>query len=148
MLPLGGITVVTLEHAVAAPFATRQLADIGAQVLKIERPGVSGSTTRRSSRTSATRMSRRRHQGGWRDVGEGGIMSGDDHNATRGGQMVWRSLLSVPGSNLRMGNGDQALLRDLREHHGVVLRGHRHGPRRQVWLVAPASVLDLERRAV
>jgi hypothetical protein len=75
-------------------------------------------------------------------------MSGDDHNATRGGQMVWRSLLSVPGSNLRMGNGDQALLRVPREHHRVVLRGPHPGPRRQVWLVAPARVLDLERRAV
>jgi len=37
--PLEGITVVTLEHAVAAPFATRQLADMGARVIKIERPG-------------------------------------------------------------------------------------------------------------
>ena len=40
MLPLEGITVVTLEHAIAAPFATRQLADLGARVIKIERPGV------------------------------------------------------------------------------------------------------------
>jgi crotonobetainyl-CoA:carnitine CoA-transferase CaiB-like acyl-CoA transferase len=37
--PLDGITVVTLEHAIAAPFATRQLADLGARVIKIERPG-------------------------------------------------------------------------------------------------------------
>lgn len=40
MRPLQGITVVTLEHAIAAPFATRQLADLGARVIKIERPGV------------------------------------------------------------------------------------------------------------
>ena len=40
MRPLDGITVVTLEHAVAAPFASRQLADLGARVIKIERPGV------------------------------------------------------------------------------------------------------------
>jgi itaconate CoA-transferase len=39
MRPLEGITVVTLEHAIAAPFATRQLADLGARVIKIERPG-------------------------------------------------------------------------------------------------------------
>ena len=40
MQPLKGMTVVTLEHAIAAPFATRQLADLGARVIKIERPGV------------------------------------------------------------------------------------------------------------
>ena len=40
MLPLEGITVVSLEQAVAAPFATRQLADLGARVIKVERPEV------------------------------------------------------------------------------------------------------------
>ncbi len=40
MRPLAGTTVVTLEHAIAAPFCTRQLADLGARVIKIERPGV------------------------------------------------------------------------------------------------------------
>ncbi len=38
-LPLEGITVVALGQAVAAPFATRQLADLGARVIKVERPG-------------------------------------------------------------------------------------------------------------
>ena len=37
--PLDGITVVSLEHAIAAPFASRQLADLGARVIKVERPG-------------------------------------------------------------------------------------------------------------
>ena len=40
MRPLEGITVVTLEHAIAGPFASRQLADLGARVIKVERPGV------------------------------------------------------------------------------------------------------------
>ena len=38
--PLDGITVISLEHAIAAPFCTRQLADMGARVIKIERPKV------------------------------------------------------------------------------------------------------------
>jgi len=39
MQPLAGITVVSLEHAIAAPLATRHLADLGARVIKVERPG-------------------------------------------------------------------------------------------------------------
>ncbi|MBN3754471.1 CoA transferase [Paraburkholderia sp. Tr-20389] len=39
MRPLQGIKVVTFEHAIAAPFCTRQLADLGARVIKVERPG-------------------------------------------------------------------------------------------------------------
>ena len=39
MRPLQGITVVTLEHAIAAPLCTRHLADLGARVIKVERPG-------------------------------------------------------------------------------------------------------------
>src|SRR5439155_3507289 len=38
--PLDGTLVVSLEHAIAAPFCTRQLADLGARVIKVERPGV------------------------------------------------------------------------------------------------------------
>ncbi|MDQ1550203.1 MAG: itaconate CoA-transferase, partial [Microbacteriaceae bacterium] len=39
MRPLEGITIIACEQAVAAPMATRQLADLGARVIKIERPG-------------------------------------------------------------------------------------------------------------
>lgn len=50
MRPLDGITVVALEQAVATPFATRQLADLGARVIKVERPGT-GDFARQYDRT-------------------------------------------------------------------------------------------------
>jgi len=39
MRPLDGVTVLALEHVIAAPFCTRQLADLGARIIKVERPG-------------------------------------------------------------------------------------------------------------
>jgi itaconate CoA-transferase len=56
MLPLEGIMVVALEQAVAAPFATRQLADLGARVIKVERPG-GGDFARHYDRTAAGQSS-------------------------------------------------------------------------------------------
>jgi crotonobetainyl-CoA:carnitine CoA-transferase CaiB-like acyl-CoA transferase len=50
MRPLEGITVVALEQVIAGPFATRQLAELGARVVKIERPG-SGDASRGYDRT-------------------------------------------------------------------------------------------------
>jgi itaconate CoA-transferase len=52
MRPLEGITVVALEQVIAGPFATRQLAELGARVIKIERPG-SGDAARGYDRTVA-----------------------------------------------------------------------------------------------
>ena len=50
--PLSGMTVVALEHAIAAPFCTRQLADLGARVIKVERPGVGDFARAYDHRTS------------------------------------------------------------------------------------------------
>jgi itaconate CoA-transferase len=56
MLPLEGIMVVALEQAVAAPLATRHLADLGARVIKVERPG-GGDFARHYDRTVAGQAS-------------------------------------------------------------------------------------------
>jgi crotonobetainyl-CoA:carnitine CoA-transferase CaiB-like acyl-CoA transferase len=55
--PLDDITVVSLEHAIAAPFCTRQLADLGARVIKVERPGSGDFARDYDSRTQGRRIS-------------------------------------------------------------------------------------------
>ena len=54
--PLEGITVVSLEQAVAGPLATRHLADLGARVIKVERPGI-GDFARAYDHTRPRRVS-------------------------------------------------------------------------------------------
>lgn len=51
MRPLDGIKVVSLEHALSAPYCTRQLADQGARVIKVERPGIGDFARHYDSRT-------------------------------------------------------------------------------------------------
>ena len=58
-MPLDGIMVVSIEQAVAAPFATRQLADLGARVIKIERP-VDGDFARHYDERVGSRVEHRR----------------------------------------------------------------------------------------
>jgi len=53
--PLDGITVVAIEHAIAAPFCTRQLADLGARVIKVERPGTGDFARQYDARRVASR---------------------------------------------------------------------------------------------
>ncbi|KAJ6130936.1 hypothetical protein N7523_001396 [Penicillium sp. IBT 18751x] len=54
--PLAGVTVVSLEQAIAAPFCTRQLADLGARVNKIERPGVGDFARQYDTRVKALNL--------------------------------------------------------------------------------------------
>src|ERR1700678_465393 len=102
MLPLDGIMVGALEQAVAAPFATRQLADLGARVIKIERPGA-GDFARHYDRTVHGQAS----YFVWLNRGKESI---ELDVKSPGGQTVLAALLDradVPVQHLAAGAGDR-----------------------------------------
>jgi len=110
MLPLDGITVVALEQAVAAPFATRQLADLGARVIKVERPGT-GDFARHYDRTVAGQAS----YFVWLNRGKESVVL---DVKSRDGQAVLAALLAradvfvqnlAPGAAERLGLGAERL---------------------------------------
>ena len=108
---LEGITVVALEQAVAAPFATRQLADLGARVIKIERPGA-GDFARGYDRTVLGQAS----YFVWLNRGKESV---ELDVKSPGGQEVMAALLAradvfvqnlAPGAAERLGLGADGLL--------------------------------------
>jgi itaconate CoA-transferase len=108
--PLDGITVVTLEHAVAAPFATRQLADLGARVIKIERPGEGD-----FARHYDTRVNGLASYFVWINRGKESLALDLKHEQARGilGQLLAQADVLVqnlaPGASARLGLSAQAL---------------------------------------
>lgn len=113
MLPLDGITVVSLEQAVAGPFATRQLADLGARVIKIERTGA-GDFARGYDRTVLGQSS----YFVWLNRSKESVAL--DLKDTRGRQVLSRLVAEsdvfvqnlAPGACKRLGFGDADLARD------------------------------------
>src|SRR5258707_3035483 len=110
MLPLEGIMVVALEQAVAAPFATRQLADLGARLIKVERPGT-GDFARHYDRTAAGQAS----YFVWLNRGKESV---ELDVKSRDGQAVLAALLAradvfvqnlAPGAAERLGLGAERL---------------------------------------
>jgi formyl-CoA transferase len=109
-LPLSGITVVSVEQAVAAPFATRQLADLGARVIKVERPG-EGDFARRYDTTVHGESS----YFVWLNRSKESVTL--DLKSARGRQVLGRLLADAdvfvqnlaPGAAVRMGLGADAL---------------------------------------
>ncbi|MFI1855188.1 CaiB/BaiF CoA transferase family protein [Streptomyces sp. NPDC020480] len=108
--PLSGITVVGVEQAVAAPFATRQLADLGARVIKVERPG-GGDFARRYDTTVRGESS----YFVWLNRSKESVTL--DLKSERGRQVLERLLADAdvfvqnlaPGAAARMGLGADAL---------------------------------------
>ena len=108
--PLDGITVITLEHAVAAPFATRQLADLGARVIKIERPGEGD-----FARHYDTRVNGLASYFVWINRGKESLTLDLKHERARGilGKLLAQADVLVqnlaPGASARLGLSAQAL---------------------------------------
>jgi itaconate CoA-transferase len=108
--PLDGVTVVSLEQAVAAPFATRQLADLGARVIKIERAG-DGDFARGYDRTTRGLSS----YFAWLNRGKESVELDIKQPADRGllGRLIDRADVFVqnlaPGAADRLGLGAAAL---------------------------------------
>ena len=108
--PLDGITVISLEHAIAAPFCTRQLADLGARVIKVERPGVGD-----FARAYDTRVRGQASHFVWTNRSKGSLTLDLKHDAA---QRVLHQLLATadvlvqnlaPGAAARMGLSYEAL---------------------------------------
>jgi crotonobetainyl-CoA:carnitine CoA-transferase CaiB-like acyl-CoA transferase len=110
MRPLEGITVVALEQVIAGPFATRQLAELGARVIKIERPG-GGDAARSYDRTVKGQSS----HFVWTNRSKESIALDVKHPAAAGilARLMERADVFVqnlaPGAAERLGLGAQAL---------------------------------------
>ena len=113
MLPLEGITVVSLEHAIAAPFATRQLADLGARVIKVERPGVGD-----FARNYDTRVNGMASHFVWTNRSKESLTLNVKHDE---GTIILQKLVAeadvvvqnlAPGATARLGLGYDALSKD------------------------------------
>ncbi|MEU4896475.1 CaiB/BaiF CoA-transferase family protein [Streptomyces sp. NPDC044780] len=120
-LPLSGITVVAIEQAVAAPMATRHLADLGARVIKVERAG--GGDFARAYDTTVLGQS---SHFVWLNRGKESITL--DLKSAHGGEVMRRLLARAdvfvqnlgPGAAERLGLGAEQLLRD---HPRLIVAG-------------------------
>ena len=112
--PLDGITVISLEHAIAAPFCTRQLADLGARVIKIERPEVGD-----FARAYDTRARGLASHFAWANRGKESLTLSLKEPAAQGvlGELLAKADVLVqnlaPGAAARLGLGAN----ELRERH-------------------------------
>ena len=119
MRPLDGITVVTLEHAIAAPFCTRQLADLGARVIKIERPGVGD-----FARAYDTRVNGLASHFVWTNRSKESLTLDVKHKAARDilGKLLEKADVLVqnlaPGAAARLGLSHEALKE---KHPGLIV---------------------------